>query len=342
MTGREEVVVITGASAGVGRATVRRFARDRARIALLARGRERLESAAREVEAAGGQALVLATDVADPEAVEAAAGRAEEALGPIDVWINNAMTSVFSPAHEIEPEGYRRVTEVNYLGYVYGTLAALKRMRPRNRGTIIQVGSALAFRGIPLQAAYCGSKHAIQGFTESVRTELIHEGSDVHLGLVHLPALNTPQFEWVRSRLDRKPQPVPPIYQPEVAADAVHWAAHHRRRTLLVGLPTVQTVLGERLAPGALDHYLAHNGFGAQQTDEPESPDRADNLFEPVAGDFAARGRFDDRARSASPQLWASKNRGRLALAGAIVAVAAAWFSRALPCASSGRSPGTR
>lgn len=323
---RSRVVVITGASAGVGRATVRRFARDGASIALIARGRDRLEAAAREVEEAGGRALVIPADVADADAVEAAAGRAEEELGPIDVWINNAMTSVFSPAHEVEPEEYRRVTEVNYLGFVYGTLAALRRMRPRDRGVIIQVGSALAFRGIPLQAAYCASKHAIQGFTESVRTELIHENSNVHLGLVHMPALNTPQFDWVRSRLDRKPQPVPPIYQPEVAADAIHWAASNRRRTLYVGVPTVLTVLGERAAPHLLDHYLAASGVDSQQTDRPEDPDRPDNLFEPVPGDYAAHGRFDDRSRSISPQLWASKNRRWLAVAGGAAAALAGYL----------------
>jgi NAD(P)-dependent dehydrogenase (short-subunit alcohol dehydrogenase family) len=318
-----EVVVITGASAGVGRATVRRFARDGAKIALLARGAERLEAAAREVEEAGGEALVVPTDVADAEAVEAAAARTEEELGPIDIWINNAMTSVLAEAHEIEPAEYRRVTEVNYLGFVYGTLAALKRMRPRDRGVIIQVGSALAFRGIPLQAAYCGSKHAIQGFTESVRTELIHEDSGVHVGIVHMPALNTPQFDWVRTRLPNKPQPVPPIYQPEVAADAIHWAAHHRRAILYVGAPTVQTVLGERVSPRMLDYYLARTGFGSQQTDQPEDDGRPDNLFDPVPGDFAAHGRFDSRARSSSPQLWATKHRAWLALAGGAAAAMA-------------------
>jgi NAD(P)-dependent dehydrogenase (short-subunit alcohol dehydrogenase family) len=321
---RRNVVVITGASAGVGRATVRRFARDGARIGLIARGRERLEAAAREVEDAGGRALVLPTDVADHEAVDAAAAAVEEELGPIDIWINNAMTSVLAPAHEVEAEEYRRVTEVNYLGFVYGTLAALRRMRPRNRGVIIQVGSALAFRGIPLQAAYCGSKHAIQGFTESLRAELIHDGSDIHVGAVHMPALNTPQFDWVRSRMDNRPQPVPPIYQPEVAADAIHWAAHNRRTILYVGYPTVQTVLGNRVSSRALDYYLARNGFDSQQTDQPDDPDRPDNLFEPVPGDFAAHGRFDERARYHSPQLWASKNRGWLALAGGAAAAIAA------------------
>jgi short-subunit dehydrogenase len=316
---RRDVVVITGASAGVGRATVRRFARDRARIALLARGTDRLEAAAGEVERAGGQALVLPTDVADPGAVDEAATEAEQTLGPIDIWINNAMTSVLGEAHEITPAEYRRVMEVNYLGFVHGTLAALERMRPRDRGSIIQVGSALAFRGIPLQAPYCASKHAVQGFTESVRSELIHRGSGIHVGSVHMPALNTPQFEWVRTRLPNRPQPVPPIYQPEVAADAIHWAAHNRRAILYVGVPTLQTVLGNRVAPRALDYYLAANGYDAQQTRQPEDPDRPDNLFEPAPGDYAARGRFDDRSRRRSPQLWASKNRGWIA-AGATAA----------------------
>ncbi len=315
--GRQEVVVVTGASAGVGRATVRRFARDGAKIALIARGRDRLEAAAREVEDAGGRALVLPTDVADAEAVEEAARRTEDELGPIDIWVNNAMTSVFAEATEVTPDEYRRVTEVNYLGFVYGTLSALHRMLPRDRGSIVQVGSALAFRGIPLQAAYCGSKHAIQGFTESVRTELIHNDSRVRLSIVHMPALNTPQFDWVRSRLPNRAQPVPPIYQPEVAADAIHWAAHNDRATLYVGVPTVKTVLGERVSSRFLDHYLARTGYEAQQTDEPRQ-ERPDNLWDPAPGEFAAHGRFDDRSRDASAQLWATKNRGWLALAGGL------------------------
>lgn len=326
---RPEVVVITGASAGVGRATVRRFARDGARIALLARGRERLDAAALEVEAAGGEALVIPTDVADPDAVEAAAARTEDELGPIDIWINNAMTSVFAEAHEVTPAEYERVTAVNYLGYVYGTLAALDRMRPRDRGCIIQVGSALAYRGIPLQAAYCASKHAIQGFTESVRTELIHNHSNIHVGQVHMPALNTPQFDWVRSRLPNRAQPVPPIYQPEVAADAIHWAAHHRRPVLLVGAPTVKTVVGQRVASTFLDHYLARTGYDGQQTDQPADANRPDNLFDPAPGDYAAHGRFGARSRSGSPQLWATQHRRWLAAAGVTAtAVAAVLLAR--------------
>ena len=305
-----EVVVITGASAGVGRAVVRRFARDGACIALLARGRDGLEAARREVESAGGRALVLPTDVANWDQVDAAADATESEFGPIDVWINNAMTSVFSPIKRMKPEEYRRVTEVTYLGSVHGTLAALHRMLPRNRGSIVQVGSALAYRGIPLQSAYCGAKHAIQGFMDSLRTELVHEKSAIRLTSVHLPAMNTPQFGWVKSRLPNKAQPVPPIYQPEVGAEAIHWAAHHDRREVWVGMPTVQAILGNRVAGGFLDRYLGRTGFASQQTDEPEDPDRPDNLWSPVPGDHGAHGSFGDRAREISPQMWAATHRG--------------------------------
>lgn len=318
-----EIVVITGATAGVGRATVRRFARDRARIALLARDRGRLEATAREVEEAGGEALALSVDVAEAEAVDAAADLVEERFGPIDIWVNNAMTSVFARVKDIRPEEFKRVAEVNYLGFVYGTLAALKRMIPRDRGHIVQVGSALAWRGIPLQAPYCASKHAIDGFTESLRAELMHDRSKVKVSIAHMPGMNTPQFEWVRSRLPRKTQPVPPIFQPEVAADAIHWAAHHDRAILYVGFPTVKAVAGERTSPRLLDFYLARTGFASQQTDEPSDPDRPDNLFNPVPGDFAAHGPFDDRARARSRQLWASTHRRWLTLAGGAAAVAA-------------------
>ncbi len=317
-----KVVVVTGASAGVGRATVRRFAQDGARIALLARGAERLEAAAREVEAAGGEALAIPTDVADAGAVEEAAARTEEQFGPIDIWINNAMTSVFAEVDQVSPEEFRRVTEVNYLGYVHGTLSALKRMKPRDRGHIVQVGSALAFRGIPLQAAYCASKHAIEGFTDSLRTELIHNGSSIQVHSVHMPALNTPQFDWVLSRLPNRAQPVPPIYQPELAADAIYWAVANNRPVLYLGMPTVKTILGQRVASRVLDHYLARTGYEGQQTDEPR-PDAPDNLWGPAPGDYAARGRFDDRSRSWSPQFWASRNRRWLALAGGAALVAA-------------------
>jgi NAD(P)-dependent dehydrogenase (short-subunit alcohol dehydrogenase family) len=318
-----EVVVITGASAGVGRATVRAFAQRGAHIGLLARGRDGLEGARRDVEAAGGKALVLPTDVADADQVEAAAAAVEEQFGPIDVWINDAMTSVFSPAKEMTPQEYKRVTEVTYLGYVYGTLAALKRMLPRDRGHIVQVGSALAYRGIPLQSAYCGAKHAIQGFTESVRCELLHDGSNVRITMVQMPALNTPQFEWVKTRLPNHPLPVPPIYQPEIAAEAIYWAAHHDRPELYVGLSTVQAIVGDKVAPRLLDHYLARTGYKSQQTDQPVDPDRLNNLWEPVPGDHGAHGPFDDQARTYSPQLWATKHRGWLALAGAGLASAA-------------------
>ncbi len=317
--GTSEVVVITGASAGVGRATAVAFAKRGARVGLLARGRDGLEGAKTEVESSGGKALVIATDVSDADAVEGAAQRVEEDLGPIDVWVNNAMTSVFSPVKEMTPEEFRRVTEVTYLGYVYGTLAALRRMLPRNQGHIVQVGSALAYRGIPLQAAYCASKHAIQGFTESLRSELIHDRSDVQLTMVQMPALNTPQFGWVRSRLPRKAQPVPPIFQPEVAAEAIYWAAHHGRDELWVGLSAVKAIVGNRIIPRALDRYLALMGYDAQQTDELADPDRKDNLYEPVPGDAGAHGDFDDRSSDRSYQWWANTHRGWL-LAGTAAA----------------------
>jgi len=293
---RPEVVVITGASAGVGRATVREFARRGARIGLLARGRDGLEAARREVEDMGGRAPALPTDVADADRVEAAATEIEEKFGPIDIWTNNAMTSVFPPVKEMRPEEFKRVTEVTYLGVVYGTLAALKRMLPRDRGVIIEVGSALAYRGIPLQAAYCGAKHAIQGFVDSLRCELLHDKSNVRVTMVQMPALNTPQFRWVKSRLPHKAQPVPPIFQPEVAARAIHYAAHHDRRELYVGMPTIEAIVGNKVAPGLLDHYLARTGYESQQTDEPADPNRPNNLWEPVPGDHGAHGVFDDRA----------------------------------------------
>jgi NAD(P)-dependent dehydrogenase (short-subunit alcohol dehydrogenase family) len=301
---------------------VRRFAREGAHIALLARGPDGLEAARAEVEAVGGRALVLPTDVSSWEQVDRAASKTEEELGQIDIWINNAMVSVFSPVIEMEPDEYRRVTEVTYLGVVHGTLAALRRMRPRNRGSIVQVGSALAYRGIPLQSAYCAAKHAIQGFMDSLRPELIHDRSGVKLSSVHLPAMNTPHFGWVKSRLPNRPQPVPPIYQPEIAADAIYWAAHHDRRELWVGMPTVQAILGNRLAPGLLDRYLAANGVELQQTDEPNDPSRPNNLWEPVPGDHGAHGAFDARASDFSPQAWAATHR-RVTL-GMLLAAAAA------------------
>lgn len=310
---KTEVVVVTGASAGVGRATVQAFAKRGALIGLLARGTKGLAGAKADVEQLGGKALVLPTDVAHPEEVEAAAQKVEQAFGPIDIWVNDAMTSVFSPLKEMTPEEFRRVTEVTYLGTVYGTMAALKRMLPRDRGTIVQVGSALGHRSIPLQAAYCGAKAAIRGFTDSLRSELIHDRSHVHVTIVDLPGVNTPQFSWVKSRLPHQAQPVPPIYQPEVPAEAIYWAAHHRRRELLVGLPTLQAVEGNKVIPGLLDKYLAQKAYSGQQTGQPKEPDRPDNLWEPLDGqdgrDFGAHGAFDARARSFSPEVWASKNR---------------------------------
>ncbi len=320
-----QVVVVTGASAGLGRAIAVRFARDGARIGLLARGTDGLEGARREVEALGGTALVLPTDVADADAVERAADRVERELGPIDVWINNAMVSVFSPVHLMQAEEYRRVTEVTYLGSVHGILAALRRMRPRDRGTIVQVGSALAYRGIPLQSAYCGAKHATQGFMDSLRAELLHDDSHIRVTSVHMPAMNTPQFTWVRSRLPNEPQPVPPIYQPEVGAEAVYRATRPEfaRREWLVAHPTYVAVLGNRLAPALGDHYLASVGYDAQQTDEPVAPDRRDNLWEPVPGDHGAHGPFGARSTDRSPLLWMTTYRRWVALGAAAVLMVA-------------------
>lgn len=325
-----KVVVVTGATSGVGRATARAFAERGASVGLLARGREGLEGAAKDVGAAGGRSLTVPTDVADPDQVERAAERVEEELGPIDVWVNNAMTTVFAPFTEIDPTEFRRVTEVTYLGVSNGTHAALRRMLPRNRGSIVQVGSALAYRGIPLQSAYCGAKHAVQGLTESLRTELLHEGSGVSLTMVQLPALNTPQFEVTAARLPSSPQPVPPIYQPEVAARAIVWAAGHRRREVWVGGSTVGTIIANRLAPGILDRYLARTGYESQQTDDPVDPDGPVNLWEPVSDDLGAHGRFDRRSKSRSAQLWATRNRRWLAgLAGALAAAIVAAGRRA-------------
>lgn len=291
----QRIVVITGGSAGVGRATARAFARGGADVALIARGEERLNAACDEIRATGRRAIAIQADVADADAIEAAAQRAEAELGPIDCWVNNAMTSVFAPMMQVTPAEFRRVTDVTYLGIVYGTQSALRRMGPRNRGVVVQVGSALAYRGIPLQAAYCAAKHAIVGYSESVRSELLHEGLDIHIAIVHLPAINTPQFEWVLSRLDRRAQPVPPIFSPQVAAEAIEWASRHRKRELVVGWPTFKTIWGNRFGPAIADRILARSGYDDQQTDEPEAPDRPSNLWDSVPGDFAATGRFGER-----------------------------------------------
>jgi NAD(P)-dependent dehydrogenase (short-subunit alcohol dehydrogenase family) len=316
----QETVVITGASAGVGRATAQLFGRRRAKVGLIARGREGLEAAKREIEAAGGEALVLPLDVSDHDAVERAAAEVERAFGPIDIWVNNAMLSVFSPIDQMTPDDYRRVTEVTYLGTVWGTLAALRRMKPRDRGAIVQVGSALAYRGIPLQSAYCAAKHAVQGFHDSLRAELIHDGSHVRVVMVQMPALNTPQFRWVKSRLPRKAQPVPPIFQPEVAAEAIVWAAYSGRREINVGWPTSKAVIGNNFFPGYGDAYLARHGYDAQMIDEPEDPNRPNNLYAPLPGDHGAHGVFDERSRPLSIELELNKRRGWLAAGAAFAA----------------------
>jgi short-subunit dehydrogenase len=316
MRKQKRVVVITGASAGLGRAAAHEFAEEGARIGLIARGRAGLEGAKREVEQRGGEAIVLTVDVADSEAVEAAAAEVEKQFGPIEVWVNAAMASVFSPVKQMTAEEFKRVTEVTYLGLVNGTLSALRRMLPRDHGMIIQVGSALAYRGIPLQAAYCAAKHAIQGFCDSLRCELIHDRSNVRVTMIQMPALNTPQFGWVKSRLPCKAQPVPPIYQPEIAARAIVHASKHPRREIYVGLPTVEAIVGNKIAPAALDHYLAHTGYAAQQTNQPEDPNRPDNLWQPLDAerDHGTHGAFGERARTWSPQLWTDLHRGWVAL----------------------------
>ena len=321
MSREPEVVVITGASAGVGRAAARKFARHGARIGLLARGVDGLKAAQREVQKLGSEALIIPTDVANAEQVEAAAEKVETELGPIDIWVNNAMTSVFSPIKQMTAAEFQRVTEVTYLGYVYGTLAALKRMLPRNRGVIVQVGSALAYRGIPLQAAYCAAKHAIQGFCDSLRCELLHDKSNVQVTMLQMPALNTPQFGWVKSRLPHKAQPVPPIFQPEVAAEAIYFAAHNPRREFYVGLPSVKAIVANKIAAGLLDHILARTGYTSQQHDGSEDPNRPNNLWQPVPGDHGAHGAFDARARNWSPQWWTSEHRGWIAAAVVVLGI---------------------
>lgn len=312
---RPEVVVITGASGGVGRATARAFGKRGARVCLVARGQAGLEGARRDVEQAGGEAIIVAGDAADPQTHERAAQQAEEAFGPIDTWVNVAFTTVFSPFMDVTPDEYKRVTEVTYLGYVYGTQAALRRMIPRDRGTIIQVGSTLAYRGIPLQAAYCGAKHAIQGFTESLRAELIHNKCHVRVTMPQLPAVNTPQFTWGRNKMPRQAQPVPPIYQPEVIAEAIYWAAHHKRRQMFIGASTAIVITGNKFFPGFGDWYLAKTGYDSQMRPEPRDPNQPDNLFEPVdtSKDYGAHGAFDDRSIGRSYEVWVAEHKGMLA-----------------------------
>ena len=326
--GPTDVVVVTRASGGVGRATARAVAERGAAVALLARGREGLEGAAADVRRAGGRPLVVPVDVADAAALDEAGRRVEAELGPVTVWVNVAFASAFARFEDVTAEEFQRATEVTYLGYVHGTATALRLMRPRGAGTVVQVGSALAYRGIPLQAAYCGAKHAIQGFTESLRCELLAEHSAIRVTMVQLPAVNTPQFSWTLTRMPRRPQPVPPIYQPEVAAGAVLYAAEHPwRREWWVGTSTMLTIAANAIVPGLLDRYLARTGFDSQQTSEPTPSDAPADLFAPADRheDFGAHGRFDDRSHTMDPQLWASRHHG--AVVGGVGAVAAgAWL----------------
>ena len=319
------VVVVTGASAGVGRATARAFAHEGAHVGLIARDTEGLHVAALEADQLGGKGLAVPADVADADQVEKAAARIEQELGPIDVWVNNAMTTIFGRVIDVTPEEYKRATEVTYLGTVYGTMAALRRMLPRNRGGIIQVGSALAYRSIPLQSAYCGAKHAIAGFTDSLRSELIHDKKDIHLTMVQLPAMNTPQFTWCRSKMPRHPQPVPPIFQPEVAAERIVWASHHKRREIFVGAPTVIAIEANKAVPSLADYYLGRTGFDSQQTDEELSKNRPDNLFEPVPGDFGAHGIFGQQAHTQAATTWLAEHKGLTAFASAVALSALAF-----------------
>lgn len=307
-----QVVVVTGASAGVGRAIARAFAEGGYHVGLLARGTERLRETEAELAASGVRVCVVPTDAADATAVETTAARITEALGPIDVWVNNAMATIFAPAHEITPDEFRRGTEVTYLGVVNGTMAALRRMRPRNSGCVIQTGSALSYRAIPLQSVYCGTKYAIRGFTDSLRCEILHDRLNIQLTMVHLPAMNTPQFNWARNKMARRAQPVPPVYQPGVAARAFVFAARHPRREIWVGLPTVKAILANRIAPGLLDRYLAWAGYSGQLAREKQGPEAPDNLFASAPGAWAAHGRFDAKARDTSWELWTSLQKSAL------------------------------
>lgn len=330
--GGPEVVVVTGAAGGVGRAIAHAFAKRGAHVALLARGEGALEDVRREVKSFGGRGLVVPTDVAEADHVEAAAQRVEEELGPIDVWVNDAMATVFARFKDTSPEEFTRATQVTYLGAVYGTMAALSRMLERDRGTIVQVGSALSYRAIPLQAAYCGAKFGMRGFTDSLRTELMADRSNVWVTMVQLPGVNTPQFNWCRSKLPKHPMPVPPIYQPEIPAEAVYYAAHHRRREIWVGYSTLQAIIGNKLSPRLADLYLARTGIRSQQMDDvPVPSDRPDNLFAPVDEKAATHGRFDQQAKQRSPQLWANTHRPLVTgvLAGGLAALGLARGSRA-------------
>lgn len=326
-SGNPEVVVITGASAGVGRACALAFARRGAHVALLAREPEALEEVAAQAREFGVRALPIALDISDADAVEAAAARAEAELGPLDVWVNNAMLTVFAPVSSLTPEEFARVTQVTYLGFVWGTMAALKRMSARNRGSIVQVGSALSYRSIPLQSAYCGAKHAIRGFTDALRCELLHEHSRVHLTMVQMPALNTPQFVWAQNHMPHAPQPVAPIFQPEVAARAIVWAAAHRRREVYVGMSTVKAIIANKLVPGWLDHYLGRTGYDAQQRAAPADAVGPSNLWQPVAGAHRLQGPFDAEAKDHCVALWLDTHRP-LALAATLAVAALAWRSR--------------
>ena len=319
-----KVVVITGAGAGVGRAAVEEFARQGYDVGLLSRDSDRLERAAAAVRSHGGRALPIPTDVADARAVEAAAARVESQLGPIDVWVNVAMATVFAPVSKLTAEEFERGTRVTYLGQVHGTMAALRRMRQRNRGTIVNVGSALGYRSVPLQSIYCGAKFAIRGFTDALRSELIHDRLDVHLTMVDLPAVNTPQFDWALNKMGRKAKPVAPIYQPEVPARAIFFAATHRRREVWVGLPTVKAILANRIAPGLIDRYLARAGYSGQLSDEPLGDEAPANLYEPVPGDYGAHGRFDARSRGRSWEMFTDRHKAACwVIAGIAVAVCA-------------------